>query len=239
MKITRVLLIALFVAACDGGVPEDTETDTSAAPDSVLSPQPTTTDTPTARAPMTTDPVVAAWVARVDSTVFIRWGACPFECCVYRDWVAEAPVIVRTEPDSSAPVVVTLRVGERFAADTGFVRITSAQLVIVTEPVEAYRVSARPEGGEPHTLAVGDTVLVLEHQGEGHFLVTDGQTMYSAPQFWPGEDGWEPYGGAKGTVLGRHGAEWWAYVWTAGGQSGWIDAYRSELGNVDACGVPA
>ena len=198
-----------------------------------------------ARAPASTrgaagiDPVVARWLARVDSSVFTRWGACPFECCVYRDWVAETPVIVRARPDSSAAVVATLPIGARFEADTGFVRITSPQLVIVTDTVEAYRMSAAPDVGQPDTLAPGDTVLVLDYQGEGHHYLTDGRVMYSAEQFWPNpEDGWQPYGGARGRVLGRHAAEWWAQVTTAEGTRGWIDAYGAELGNVDACGVP-
>jgi len=80
---------------------------------------------------------------------------------------------------------------------------------------------------------------VLNYQGEGHYVLTDGTEMYSAGQFWPGEDGYEPYGGARGRTLGRHEAEWWARVRTAAGVEGWIDAYASELGNVDACGVPA
>ena len=230
MKSSPFVVLALL-AACDAADPStETPADTVARTDSVSAPAP---------AQPALDPVLARWLTRVDSSVFTRWGACPFECCVYRDWVAESPVVVRAEPSSGARSLATIAVGERFEADTGFVRITSPQLVVVTGTVEAYRIRARPDGGEPDSLGVGDTVLVLDYQGEGHYVLTDGTEMYSAGQFWPGADGYEPYGGARGRTIGRHEAEWWAHVTTAAGVEGWIDAYAAELGNVDACGVPA
>lgn len=230
MRTAPLLLLALLAACDSADAPADAPADTASV-DSIAAPVPA----PTRPA---LDPVLAQWLTRVDSTVFVRWGACPFECCVYRDWVAEAPVVVRAEPSSSARVLATLAVGDRFEADTGFVHITSPQLVIVTGTVEAYRIRPRPDGGEPDSLGVGDTVLVLNYQGEGHYVLTDGTETYSAGQFWPGEDGYEPYGGARGRTIGRHEAEWWAHVRTSAGVEGWIDAYASELGNVDACGVP-
>ena len=185
------------------------------------------------------DPTIDAWLARVDSSVFTRWGACPFECCIYRDWVAEGPVVVRQAPRRDAPILTTLPAGARFEADTGFVRITGAQLVVVTQPVEAWRHQpGRRDGGRPDTIAPGDTLLVLENLGEGHVMLTHGDDLVSAEQFWA-TGSWNPYGGAKAEVLGEHAAEWWARVRTADGTDGWIDADGSELGNVDACGMPS
>jgi hypothetical protein len=80
---------------------------------------------------------------------------------------------------------------------------------------------------------------VLDYQGEGYYRLTDGTHVYSAAQFWPAADGWQPYGGAKGRAVGAHAAEWWAHVTTEDATEGWIDAYASELGNVDACGMPS
>jgi len=229
---TRFLVTLALLTACDSAQPPAAAPADTASSDTIAAPIPEP-----ARPAL--DPVLTQWLTRIDSTVFVRWGVCPFECCVYRDWVAEAPVLVRAGPRSGAQALATIATGERFEADTGFVRITSPQLVIVTGTVEAYRIRPRPDGGEPDSLGVGDTVLVLNYQGEGHYVLTDGTEMYSAGQFWPGEDGYEPYGGARGRTLGRHEAEWWARVRTATGVEGWIDAYASELANVDACGVPA
>ena len=183
--------------------------------------------------------MVAAWLARVDTSVLTRWGACPFECCIYREWVAEGPVVLRAAPVRDAAVVLTLPAGARFDADTGFVRITGAQLVVVTQPVEAWRHEVGQRyGGAPDTIAAGDTLLVLERLGEGHVMLTHGDDLVSAEQFWAAPDGWTPHGGSRGTVIGEHGSEWWARVRAATGLTGWIDAYASELGNADACGMP-
>lgn len=227
------LLAALVAFACTG---DSTERRAAAAPDSSAAPA-TTADVGAVTSGG--DPVIDAWLARVDSSVLTRWGACPFECCIYREWIAEAPVVVRSAPAGDAAIVVTLPAGARFDADTGFVRITSAQLVVVTRSVEAWmHAPGERYGGIPDTIAVGDTLLVLEHLGEGHVMMTHGDDLVSAEQFWPAADGWTPHGGAKGIAIGEHGAEWWARVRTAAGATGWIDAYGSQLGNVDACGMP-
>ena len=227
------LLAAALLGACAEDTPErrDEPADTarSAPPGAAADP-----------VPSTGDPVADRWLARIDSAVLTRWGACPFECCMYREWLAAAPVLVRAAPQGDAAVVVTLPPGTRFDADTGFVRITQPQLVVATAPVEAWRHQpGQRGGGRPDTIAAGDTLLVLEHLGEGHVMMTHGDDLVSAEQFWPSGDGWMPHGGPKAEVIGDHEAEWWARIRTDDGTTGWIDAYGSELGNVDACGMPA
>ncbi|HEX6588332.1 MAG TPA: hypothetical protein VF039_04870 [Longimicrobiales bacterium] len=225
---------ALALGACADDPP--TERGARAAPDTAAA---RGADGTTGAPSPPGDPTIDAWLARVDSSVFTRWGACPFECCIYRDWVAEAPVVVRQAPRSDARILKTLPAGARFEADTGFVRITGAQLVVVTQPVEAWRHQpGRRDGGRPDTISPGDTLLVLENLGEGHVMLTHGDDLVSAEQFWA-TGSWSPYGGPKAEVLGEHAAEWWARVRTADGTDGWIDAYGSELGNVDACGMPS
>ena len=231
MRRDLVVALAVLTSACAGETPERAAEPADTAP---------SVDTGAGALRPGRDAVLDAWLARVDSSVLTRWGACPFECCIYRDWIAEGPVVVRTEPRSGASVVATLPAGARFEADTGFVRITGIQLVVVSRPVEAWvHQPGRRDGGRPDTIPAGDTLLVLEHLGEGHVMMTHGDDLISAEQFWPSGDGWTPYGGPKGAVIGTHAAEWWARVRTGAGATGWIDAYGSELGNVDACGMPA
>jgi len=230
---TTVLMLAALLASCAGGSDEDGAE--PGAADTAARSGAAAAEPGADGRPASDDPAVAAWLARVDSALFTSWGACPFECCVYRDWVAEARVVVRAEPSTSSAVVATLEEGERFQADTGFVRVTSPQLVIVTAPIEAYFEPVGPGGGRTDTLAIGDTLLVMHPVGEGHWLLTDGRRRFTTEQFWPSGD-YTPYSGVRGRPLGEHAAEWWARVRTGEGVEGWIDAYASELGNVDACG---
>ena len=78
--------------------------------------------------------------------------------------------------------------------------------------------------------------------GKVEWVESGGGPLVVVPEtvlpFWTGADGWQPYGGARGRTIGTHAAEWWAQVRTADGTRGWIDAYASDLGNVDACGGP-
>jgi hypothetical protein len=236
-RTTTALLLAAALLGCDAAS-DRAEPDGAASDGAPIDSAARTDSTVPIAARLTSDdPYIEPWLARVDTSLFTSWGACPFECCVYREWLAEASVVVRVAPSERAAVVVTIPGGERFEADTGFVRVRSPQLVIVTAPVEAYYEPVGPGSGRPDTLEVGDTLLVVHHVGEGHWLLTDGENRFSAEQFWPTDD-YTPYQGARGSAIGEHEAEWWARVRTAAGAEGWIDAYASDLGNVDACGVP-
>ena len=61
-------------------------------------------------------------------------GACPFECCTYRDWTAETTLTAYEshDPRSRGRVVFTLAPGERVTALTGIVRTTVAGEVLMT-----------------------------------------------------------------------------------------------------------
>ena len=234
-RIAACLLAAGVLLAC--GAPDDGERSGGGADTAVVAGVAPGDGARPASPSTGGDAAIEAFVARIDPSLFTRWGACPFECCVYRDWVAEAQVVVRAEPDTGARIVVAVPAGDRLLADTGFVRITSAQLIVVSDAVEANRHrSGERWSSQPDTLVAGDTLLLLEPLGEGYSMLARGDELYSAQQFWPAEDGWQPYGGARGRTVGTHAAEWWAHVTTAEGAQGWIDAYASELGNVDACG---
>jgi len=40
-------------------------------------------------------------------------GACPFECCAYRDWVATKDVVSRIDRKGNSPVVFRVKRGKR------------------------------------------------------------------------------------------------------------------------------
>jgi len=88
-------------------------------------------------------------------------GACPFECCTYRQWTANAPIIVLTARRRNAPVAFRLKAGETVQGLTGVVVTTRAGAAKV---FRATTVGARRAKASP-----GDQLLLLHYQGEGYW----------------------------------------------------------------------
>ncbi len=61
---------------------------------------------------------------------YVDEGACPFECCTYRDWIAEAPfqAVAYWRPDGAdrRKPVFSIAKGERVTAMSGVVVTTRA-----------------------------------------------------------------------------------------------------------------
>jgi hypothetical protein len=180
---------------------------------------------------MPVPPVAAAagdsgLAARAPDSLFVRRGACPFECCVYGDWALETAAPVRAVPDSAAAELFTLRANQRFRADSGFVRITERQLVVVHDTIDQRPFAA--------LFVPGDTLLVLDYVGEGHYKVWTGTKIVEVEGFWGA-------GSSRPTateLLGSYAREWWAHV-TVGERQGWLLIPPTlQLIGADACGTP-
>jgi hypothetical protein len=162
----------------------------------------------------------------VRPAVYVEQGACPFECCTYREWWASTPTPVYASPSSSAAQIRMLKKGEHVKGVTGFVR-TQAGEFVVTRNHGRYR--------------AGDTIWVYSYRGEGFFLVWFKGKMY-------GEDlGFSPYGGSSGTrcqsdaancwghLKAEHSSEWWIKLRLRDGRIGWTNR-GNDYANKDACG---
>ena len=88
-------------------------------------------------------------------------GACPFEGCVYRDWIANGPVTVRTGRSPDAPVAFTLKKGDHVQAITGIVVTVKPGRVQFRKAVDL-ATTAGTFHVEP-----GETVYLLTYHGEG------------------------------------------------------------------------
>jgi hypothetical protein len=160
--------------------------------------------------------------ALVPADQLVRRGACPFECCTYREWTAEGEIPVLAEERGAGRPLFTLSPGQRFHADSGNVWITSLLLVAVHDPV----------GDPPYwSFERGDTLVVLDHIGEGHFNVWHDGRVLDVEGFWAP---WRQ-GGAR--TIGEHGSEWWVHVALPDGRTGWFEASPSvQFAGADACG---
>jgi hypothetical protein len=56
--------------------------------------------------------------ASVPPSPYIDKGACPFECCTYRDWIANEEIALMDQPNGKK-VVARIRKGEQVHAITG------------------------------------------------------------------------------------------------------------------------
>jgi hypothetical protein len=170
---------------------------------------------------------VARWGARLPHEVLVRRGACPFECCVYGEWVAESSIPLLSEPRlRGQEAVAQLEPGRSFQADSGFVRVTRAALVAVTAVVSA---------GPERTLAPGDTLLLLDYVGEGFYNAWLNGEVVELSDFWS-----STRGDAAGELIGEHRTEWWVHATLRQGENGWFraDGPGVEIGGADACGGP-
>src|ERR1700752_1151768 len=103
---------------------------------------------------------------------YYDFGACPFECCTYRDWVATAPVQAvgsHTRTPSTQTLAFNIAKGETVTGMTGVVITNKAGVVRITKPIQLDVSSRRfPNLSERVTLAPGDRLYLFTSQGEGY-----------------------------------------------------------------------
>lgn len=160
--------------------------------------------------------------------IYIAEGACPFECCTFREWNVEKDVDLYDKP-SGTQLVAHLKAGESVTGLTGEVHVKPKAAGVV-----------RNFQSGPINLKKGDVFFVLDYLGEGAFRFwVNGETTTALSE--PAEvcpenstDCWAQYVEPKaGKTDPDH--VWWVKVKTKLGQTGWTKE-SSSFGNKDACG---
>lgn len=64
-------------------------------------------------------------------------GACPFDCCVYREWFARGDIKALKDRKEGSPVVFGIKEGERVTALTGVVITTKPGVAKAIKPIVA------------------------------------------------------------------------------------------------------
>jgi len=144
----------------------------------------------------------------VPPKVYVSKGACPFECCTYRNWTARLSLSLLDQP------------GGRFIARIG----DGEQVLAMTGEVHAkpLRFRVTRDGSYDDGVPTGSIVYLLHPVGEGFWLVWfQGKAVRINP-------------GSVGPVFSY---QWWAKVKTRSSQIGWVLMSAKDLAfnKVDAC----
>ena len=156
-------------------------------------------------------------------------GACPFECCIYREWTAEDTILVYLKERDTTKVAFLISPGDSFDALTGNQYVLKLGLVIVTDTI--------PEGwshGSP--LVPGDSIWLLSNGIEGDFPAWEGGGRFTALFEWwaNGLDG----GSGEGDVcklIEWPETEWWVKIKAKSGRVGWIKMEGVHVSGSDQC----
>jgi hypothetical protein len=163
----------------------------------------------------------------------IQRDVCPFECCVYGNWAALTNIPVRAGEGDAHAVAFTLAAGDTFTARTGNVHLQPPGRVVITKEIST-------DAGDSIELQPGDTIDVLNYEGEGHYRIRHRGRSVTSKAFWaaPGER-YSQYGDEHiaGTLLRAPVATWWVEVLDRQNRTGWIRMDSTvRVGGADACG---
>lgn len=142
---------------------------------------------------------------------YVDKGACPFECCTYRDWKTTKPITLVNRPNGHRSVA-RVAAGNTVHAITGEVISTPLRVVAPTSYADS-------------PIKKGDAFYVLHYAGEGFSHVWFEGKSYDVELDQSGA-----------TVEGprQDGAAWWAQIRTRNGKSGWV-LVKDQFENQDAC----
>lgn len=159
-------------------------------------------------------------------------GACPFEGCVYREWVAKTSVLVRSDRRPGASVVFTLSKGDRVRAITGIVVTTKPGRVQFRIPADLWTTA-----GTLH-IQPGELLFLLTYHGEGATTAWFKGRLYDevdGAEFFNGMCERKP-GMCNGIILERPESVWWIRLRNMRGLRGWTNE-GEKFDNIDRFGA--
>ncbi len=148
------------------------------------------------------------FVVKNPPEVYVDPGACPFECCVYREWGVLQDVELVDSP-GGLKVVGEALAGEKVQAITGEVHTIPLEFTLP----EDFELSDR------YDLQPGDRVFLLTYIGEGYWKLWHEGKVVS---------------GVEIDDPPRPESRWWVRVRTAAGVTGWTLS-GGNFDDRDAC----
>jgi hypothetical protein len=160
-------------------------------------------------------------------------GACPFECCTYREWTVKSETRILVDRRDEAATSFLVRTGERVVGVTG---------VVTTLTFGRVRVERETQLGVLETpVRPGDQILLLHYRGEGTWKYwLRGQFDVA---FIPSPEDCRLAADRSRTLFAQCAVQvekppetvWWVTIRNRVGQVGWTRQV-DHFGNIDACG---
>lgn len=153
--------------------------------------------------------------------VYIDQGACPFECCVYREWDVLKDTVLYDEPGGKK-IVGKLRKGAKAQAVTGEVHTIPGIFVLVEQPQKG------------SSFKIGDVLYPLTNQGEGYvkyWIKGKIRSLYIEQNICNQRT--TCYG-----VVKEKKSVWWTQIKLPDGKMGWVQMDKNfhNFDNMDSCG---
>lgn len=142
-------------------------------------------------------------------------GACPFECCTYREWRANKATVLYAEMREGSAVAFRVKKGERVKGITGVVITTKAGRLKVTRATMLDDYSLKP----------GELLYLLTYTGEGYY-----NTWYKGKIF-----SYALYENPDLKLINEPTSIWWVKIRNRAGKIGWTKL-PENFDNKDSCG---
>lgn len=160
-------------------------------------------------------------------------GACPFECCTYREWSVEADTTLYRSRSTKSRAAFRVKKGERVTGLTGVVITLETGRAVANGAV-----TIRGVDGREAKVRRGDVLYLLHPIGEGFFKTWFRGRLYEVQPESAAEHAARPEADARLPYLrlqSRPRMVWWMKVKNMRGQVGWTQQNKN-FGEVDACG---
>lgn len=151
-------------------------------------------------------------------------GACPFECCTYRQWIANKDTIIYKQLRDNSPIAFRIKKREKVTGLTGIVITKKAGMVKALKELTVKEVSNDFFNEKEFSIKSGDVFYVLTSIGEGFY-----QLWYKGKFFQDAVDNKESM-----KILTMPVADWWVKIKNRKGQIGWTKL-PENFDNKDSC----
>ena len=168
----------------------------------------------------------------VPTLPYYDYGACPFECCTYKEWTATKNLKTYKKRTEQSPVSFLIKKGQFVRGLTGVVITTKYGVTKILKPIQ---IGYTPNSKSPElSLPSGKTVYTLHYQGEAYDLFWYKGKTYSDQISVPDNAWGTPPNSQELQIISRPKSEWWVIVQDKDGNIGWTKE-TDAFDHIDAC----